>query len=153
MQMLARLSNGEFNQEQFFWQSRQQKCPLYSVISCTENCLIYKVDYTKAFLMKLSSNVKQPKKCTTNDNFVILSEIENHQHWYYLSPYLVFHRRYYLSYCPQDSRLVPFLSAGMTSHDRSRVQIALQMITTASTLDSFPVVLYVFPCPFTSQVW
>ncbi|XP_021355364.1 protein CIP2A homolog isoform X2 [Mizuhopecten yessoensis] len=41
----------------------------------------------------------------------------------------------------QDSRLVPFLSAGMTSPDRSRVQTALQMITTASTLDSFPVVL------------
>ncbi|XP_033739672.1 protein CIP2A homolog isoform X2 [Pecten maximus] len=41
----------------------------------------------------------------------------------------------------QDSRLVPFLSAGMTSKDRSRVQTALQMITTASALDNFPVVL------------
>lgn len=41
----------------------------------------------------------------------------------------------------QDSRLVPFLSAGMTSQDRSRVQTALQMITTASALENFPVVL------------
>ncbi|XP_060068364.1 protein CIP2A homolog [Ylistrum balloti] len=41
----------------------------------------------------------------------------------------------------QDSRLVPFLSAGMTSKDRSRVQTALRMITTASALENFPVVL------------
>ncbi|XP_041354760.1 protein CIP2A homolog [Gigantopelta aegis] len=38
----------------------------------------------------------------------------------------------------QDSRLVPFLAAGVTSGDRSVVQLALKLVCFGSTLDEFP---------------
>ncbi|XP_061176571.1 protein CIP2A homolog isoform X2 [Saccostrea echinata] len=41
----------------------------------------------------------------------------------------------------QDSKLVPFLSAGMTSPDRTVLQTALQLFTIGTTLDAFPTVL------------
>ncbi|XP_078321392.1 protein CIP2A-like isoform X2 [Crassostrea virginica] len=41
----------------------------------------------------------------------------------------------------QDSRLVPFLSAGLSSPDRTVVQTALQLFTFGTTLEAFPTVL------------
>lgn len=41
----------------------------------------------------------------------------------------------------QDSRIVPFLSAGLTSDNRTIVQVTLQIICFASILDAFPTVL------------
>lgn len=41
----------------------------------------------------------------------------------------------------QDSKLVPFLSAGLTSADRTVVQTALQLFTFGTSLDAFPTVL------------
>ncbi|XP_056014640.1 protein CIP2A homolog isoform X2 [Ostrea edulis] len=41
----------------------------------------------------------------------------------------------------QDSRMVPFLSAGLTSHDRTILQTALQLFITGTAMDNFPTVL------------
>ncbi|XP_071137325.1 protein CIP2A homolog [Mytilus edulis] len=41
----------------------------------------------------------------------------------------------------QDSRIVPFLSAGLTSDNRTVVQVTLQIICFASMFDAFPTVL------------
>ncbi|XP_078310220.1 protein CIP2A-like [Crassostrea virginica] len=41
----------------------------------------------------------------------------------------------------QDSKLVPFLSAGLSSPDRTVVQTALQIFTFGTTLEAFPTVL------------
>ncbi|XP_062582174.1 protein CIP2A homolog L-like [Saccostrea cucullata] len=41
----------------------------------------------------------------------------------------------------QDSKLVPFLSAGLTSQDRTVLQTALQLFTIGTTLEAFPTVL------------
>ncbi|KAK3098139.1 hypothetical protein FSP39_016534 [Pinctada imbricata] len=41
----------------------------------------------------------------------------------------------------QDSRVVPFLSAGLISSDRARVQTTLQLFITGSSLEGFPTVL------------
>ncbi|KAJ8314491.1 hypothetical protein KUTeg_006641 [Tegillarca granosa] len=41
----------------------------------------------------------------------------------------------------QDSRIVPFLSYGLTSHERNRVQVTLNLIAMGSSLDGFPVIL------------
>ena len=44
----------------------------------------------------------------------------------------------------QDSKLVPFLSAGLSSPDRTVVQTALQLFTFGTTLEAFPTVLWDF---------